>query len=68
VLLSIDDDRLRSRSGRGVTVAVLDSGIHAAHPHVGGIDGGISFATSGEPDDLTDRLGHGTAVAAAIRV
>jgi subtilisin family serine protease len=67
VRLSIDDERLRSRTGRGVTVAVLDSGIHATHPHVGGIDGGISFATPGADDDLTDRVGHGTAVAAAIR-
>jgi subtilisin family serine protease len=67
VLLSIDDARLRSCSGRGVTVAVLDSGIHATHPHVGGIDGGISFAQADAADDLADRIGHGTAVAAAIR-
>jgi subtilisin family serine protease len=67
VRLSTDDEALRSLSGRGVTVAVLDSGIHAAHPHIGGIDGGISLATVGAIDELTDRIGHGTAVAAAIR-
>ena len=67
MILSIDDDRLRSCSGRGVIVAVLDSGIHATHPHVGGIDGGISFAPPDAADDLTDRIGHGTAVGAAIR-
>jgi len=67
VRLSTDDESLRSCTGRGVTVAVLDSGIHATHPHVAGIDGGISFATGDATDDLADRLGHGTAVAAAIR-
>lgn len=49
-------------------VAVIDTGVHADHPHVGGISGGIGFDQEGRPtDDLQDRLGHGTAVAAAIR-
>jgi subtilisin family serine protease len=48
-----------------VTVAVIDSGIHPDHPHVGGVDGGISFVD--KVNDHVDRLGHGTAVAAAIR-
>ena len=57
-----------SRTGRGVRIAVVDSGIHAAHPHVGGIAGGVAFAPGGRAaDDFIDRLGHGTAVAAAIR-
>jgi len=52
-------------TGSGVKVAVLDSGIHASHPHVGHIASGHSFV---EPaDDFVDRIGHGTAVAAAIR-
>ena len=42
---------------------MIDSGIHAGHPHVGPVAGAVRFA--GE-DDL-DRLGHGTAVAGAIR-
>ena len=46
----------RECTGRGVRVAIIDSGIHAAHPHVGGLAGGD-----------VDRLGHGTAVAGAIR-
>ena len=55
-------------SGRGVRVAVVDSGVHAAHPHVGGISGGIAVREDGSlDDDFVDRLGHGTAVAAAIR-
>ena len=59
---------LPGRTGRGVRVAVVDSGIHDTHPHVQGISGGASFGLAGEASgDLVDRLGHGTAVAAAIR-
>jgi subtilisin family serine protease len=59
---------LEGRTGRGVRVAVVDSGIHDTHPHVQGISGGASFGLAGEASgDLVDRLGHGTAVAAAIR-
>jgi subtilisin family serine protease len=59
---------LAARTGRGVTVAVIDSGIHAEHPHVNGISGGVGIDEDGaETDDVIDRLGHGTAVAAAIR-
>lgn len=55
------------RSGRGVRVAIIDSGVHADHPHVGGLAGAVAFDDRGRPsDDVVDRLGHGTAVAAAI--
>jgi subtilisin family serine protease len=67
VRISLEDEHIASLTGRGVKIAVLDSGIHAAHPHVGGIDGGISLVDGTNPDDLLDRVGHGTAVAAAIR-
>src|SRR4029434_8720486 len=41
---------------------------HALHPHVGGIAGGIGIREDGSlVDDHVDRLGHGTAVTAAIR-
>jgi subtilisin family serine protease len=59
---------LAGKSGAGVRVAVIDTGIHAGHPHVGGISGGVGIDQDGRThDDLQDRLGHGTAVAAAIR-
>ena len=51
-----------------VRVAVIDSGVHSDHPHVGGVAGGIGIAADGRVDpDYVDRLGHGTAVAAVIR-
>lgn len=46
-----------------MNIAIVDSGIHEGHPHVGAIAGGVSFAGG----DSIDRLGHGTAVAGAIR-
>ena len=50
-----------------VRVAVIDSGVHAAHPHVGNVSGGAGIDEFGNvQDDYVDRLGHGTAVAAAI--
>ena len=56
------------RTGRGIRVAVVDSGVHGGHPHVGGVAGGVRIAADGaEERDFTDRIGHGTAVAAAIR-
>jgi len=61
---TLDDEPFVGRIGFGVTVAVLDSGIHGDHPHVGGVQGGVELTASG---DLVDRIGHGTAVAAAIR-
>ena len=59
---------LTERTGKGVMVAVIDSGVHAAHPHVGGVSGGFGIREDGTIDDeYVDRLGHGTAVTAAIR-
>ena len=58
-----------SRTGtRPVRVAVIDSGVHVTHPHIGAIAGGISIGLDGALEDgFTDRLGHGTAVMAAIQ-
>jgi len=52
-----------------VRVSIIDSGVNPAHPHVGGVVGGTRI-TSGDADGSTDYLdyiGHGTAVAGAIR-
>jgi subtilisin family serine protease len=59
---------LAGYSGKGVRIAVIDSGVHADHPHVGGLIEGVAIREDGTLDpDFVDRLGHGTAVAAAIR-
>jgi subtilisin len=59
-------------TGRGVTVAILDSGIEAEHPAIGGRltervavsieEGEVRLA----PDDVGDVVGHGTACAGII--
>ncbi len=47
---------------------MIDSGVHATHPHVNGVAGGVGIDGDGrEHDDFVDRLGHGTAVTAVIR-
>ena len=48
-------------------IAVIDSGIHEGHPHVGRVAGAVHFTAEGAGDDAVDHLGHGTAIAAAIR-
>lgn len=48
-------------------MAVIDSGVNVPHPHLPGVAGGVAFDLRGsESDDFVDRLGHGTAAAAAI--
>jgi subtilisin family serine protease len=64
----VDRGRLAGRTGAGVSIAVIDSGVHPGHPHLGPIAGGVALDLDGERhDDLDDRLGHGTAVTAAIQ-
>jgi subtilisin family serine protease len=52
-------------TGKGVRIAVIDSGVNPDHPHVKGVAGGV--AIGGEIDSYLDLLGHGTAVLAAIK-
>src|SRR5438045_8207859 len=60
-------------AGEGVRVCILDSGVDAGHPYVGGLDGAVSIsvAEDGEPvvedDDQGDLCGHGTACAGIVR-
>jgi len=42
-------------------IAVIDSGVNPSHPHITRVDGGWP------ENDFLDRLGHGTAVMAAIQ-
>lgn len=68
IRLSVEDAALAGRTGTGVRIAIVDSGAAAGHPHVGPVAGGIRIGRNGEEDaDWADRIGHGTAVAAAIR-
>jgi subtilisin len=60
-------------SGRGVRVAVIDSGIDADHPMVGGVQEHVEVTIDGEGDAVFrsdphgDLYGHGTACAAIVR-
>lgn len=68
---------LAQHTGKGIRIAVIDSGVNAAHPHIvqprgsdprGGVSGGLAIRQDGSvSSDYVDRLGHGTAVTAAIR-
>lgn len=52
--------------GKGVKVAILDTGIDATHPDLrGNIRGGMNF-TSDDPTDFMDKQGHGTHCAGII--
>lgn len=61
-----------SSTGRGVKVAVIDSGVDASHPDIGRVDGHVAISEG--PDGLVydraphgDVFGHGTACAGIIR-
>lgn len=49
-----------------IRIALLDSGVHATHPHLAGDPEAVDAAPFRVEDDYSDRTGHGTAVAAAL--
>lgn len=53
-------------TGRDIRVAIIDSGVNPAHPHIPVIKGGVEITAQGETPFYLDYLGHGTAVTAAI--
>jgi subtilisin len=59
--------------GKGVRVAILDSGVESGHPGVGTVDEAMAVSvddegeTHVEPDDEGDLCGHGTACAGIVR-
>jgi subtilisin family serine protease len=62
------------RTGRGIRIAVIDSGAHPGHTHIAGDQLGVGALVmpdgsieAGAEADTIDRLGHGTAVTAAIQ-
>jgi subtilisin family serine protease len=54
-------------TGKGIRVAVIDSGVNSNHPHINSIAGGVAIAGDTEEPFYIDTLGHGTAVMAAIQ-
>jgi subtilisin len=60
-------------TGRGVKVAVVDSGIDATHPDVGPVQGYVAIREAGDgklvydAEPHEDSFGHGTACAGVIR-
>jgi subtilisin len=67
-----DPNSLGSRSGAGVRIALIDSGVNPGHSHVGSLAGGVVFGSA--PDgkvrqahDYRDTLGHGTALAGILK-
>lgn len=64
---------LRGLTGKGVRIAIIDSGVHVGHDHIlaDRIADGVAIARDGDIDQgvdaAMDLLGHGTAVTAAIQ-
>jgi subtilisin family serine protease len=58
----VSADTLLSILSNVVRVAVIDSGVHASHPHIRGVAGGVTIGEELDEKNYTDVIGHGTAV------
>jgi subtilisin len=63
---------LSTRTGAGVRIALIDSGINPTHSHVGPLAGGVAFIAGPKGEvrqtlDYLDTLGHGTALAGILK-
>jgi subtilisin len=61
-------------TGDGITVAIVDSGVDATHPAVGGVDRAVALRWDPEAEEVIsaegphdDLFGHGTACAGIVR-
>jgi subtilisin family serine protease len=73
---SLDEARsfLEEGTGRGIKIAVLDSGVETAHPQLAGLELADDLAITEEggrlcatPGSGHDNFGHGTAIAGILR-
>lgn len=65
-------ETFEKQSGKGIKIAILDSGVNVYHSHIAQELYGTSFRVNREGwieqhHDIRDYLGHGTAVAAVIK-
>ena len=54
-------------TGKGLKIAVIDTGINASHPHICAPTHAVNFDPEETSSSCDDVLGHGTAVTAAIQ-
>ncbi len=62
----------RKKTGKGVRVVLIDSGVNPHHSHVERVAGGVRFYRDGaglirQSGDFRDLMGHGTALAGIVR-
>jgi subtilisin family serine protease len=58
---------MTAATGRGLRIAVIDSGVNVRHPHISATTHGVVFGSESDDSSSDDPIGHGTAVMAAIQ-